>query len=336
MICPMKTPQHIIISRSDNIGDVVLTLPMAAIIKQRWPKCKISFLARDYVADVVLACPDVDAFISWNELQSLSHEQGLSKLSDADTIIHVYPQKAIAKLAKAAGIKRRIGSSHRLYHWLTCNKRVNFSRKDSALHEAQLNLALLAPLGLPTMLTLPELTALTHLKPPHVVSAALKPYLSAEKFNLVLHPLTNGNTKEWPLEHFSTLIALLGDKVNIIMTGTAKETNTLTPLLTKHSHVKNAVGKLPLTEFIHLLAHTDGMLVNSTGPLHIAAALGTQVLGLFPPEKGKDVGRWRPLGQRAIAIEAVPCVACETKQGTCSCMASITPQHVNAIIETWV
>lgn len=335
MIYPMTIPQHIIISRTDNIGDVVLTLPMAAIIKQRWPSCKVSFLARDYVADVINACPDVDAFISWDELQNLDHTQAISQLNDADTIIHVYPQKAIAKLAKAAGIKQRIGTSRRLHHWLNCNKRVKFSRKDSSLHEAQLNLALLAPLGLPTMLSLPELTELTRLNKSPDVAPAVKPFLDADKFNCVLHALTNGNTKEWPLANFSALIDLLGDKINIIITGTAKEASTLAPLLSKHPHVKNAVGQLTLTEFINLLSHANGVVVNSTGPLHIAAALGTQVLGLFPPEKGKDVGRWGPLGQHASAIEAMLCPACENTRGNCTCMENITPQQVEAHIETW-
>ena len=335
MIYPMEIPQHIIISRSDNIGDVVLTLPMAAIIKQHWPSCKVSFLARDYVAEVVQACPDVDAFISWDQLQTLEHAQAVQALGDADCILHVYPRKAIAKLAKAAGIKMRIGTSHRLYHWLNCNKKVRFSRKDSNLHEAQLNLALFAPLGLPTMLPVSELTRLTHLNAAQTVNAAVQPYFDREKFNCVFHPLTNGNTKEWPLEHFSTLIDLLGDNVNIIITGSPKETQPLAALIAKHPHVKNTVGKLSLTDFINLLGHADGVLVNSTGPLHIAAALGTRVLGLFPPEKGKDVGRWGPLGARAEAIEAKVCTACQSKHGVCSCMASITPQQIKSLIETW-
>ena len=65
----MDKPQHIIISRTDNIGDVVLTLPLAALLKQYYPQCKVSFLARNYVKDLVLSCPAVDAFINWNEIK---------------------------------------------------------------------------------------------------------------------------------------------------------------------------------------------------------------------------------------------------------------------------
>ena len=146
----MEIGQHLIISRTDNIGDVVLSLPMATLIKQRYPACKISFLARDYVNDIIQHCSDVDAFISWDELQSLPPDVAVEKLKDlkVDTIIHAFPNKKLAKLAKSAAIKNRIGTSHRLYHWFTCNQRINFTRKNSKLHEAQLNLKLLPPLGI--------------------------------------------------------------------------------------------------------------------------------------------------------------------------------------------
>ena len=97
----MFKPQHIIISRTDNIGDVVLTLPMSTLLKQHYPNCTVSFLARDYVKSVVMACPDVDHFISWDELKNLSSSEGVVflKALQADTLLHVFPNKKIAKLA---------------------------------------------------------------------------------------------------------------------------------------------------------------------------------------------------------------------------------------------
>jgi ADP-heptose:LPS heptosyltransferase len=333
----MQTPQHIIISRTDNIGDVVLTLPMAALIKQHWPSCKISFLARNYVADVINACPDVDDFISWDTLQKLPGKHASEHLSGADTLIHAFPRKQIAKLAKMAKIKNRIGTSHRLYHWLTCNRKVNFSRKKSDQHEAQLNLKLLAPLGLPTQASLVELINLTHLNKATTQPEAVQALLSDKKFNLVLHPLTNGNTKEWPLEKFAALINLLpSEKYNCIITGSVGELNRLEPWLATLPGVTNGVGKLTLAQFVNLLGQVNGVVVNSTGPLHIAAALGTPVLGLFPAEKGKDPGRWGPLGKHASFIEAQICSACRQLKGDCQCMQSITPKSVAKVVNTWL
>ena len=129
------TQQRIIISRTDSIGDVVLTLPMASLLKKVIPGCTVIFLGSSYTRDIVACCPDVDEFYDWKQ----------TELADihADTIIHVLPRPEIAKAAKKAKIKLRIGTTNRLYHWWTCNKLVKLSRKKSDLHEAQLNLKLL-------------------------------------------------------------------------------------------------------------------------------------------------------------------------------------------------
>ena len=44
----MIKPENLLIVRTDRIGDVVLTLPLAEIIKKQIPDCKITFLIRDY------------------------------------------------------------------------------------------------------------------------------------------------------------------------------------------------------------------------------------------------------------------------------------------------
>lgn len=332
----MKQPEHIIISRTDNIGDVILTLPLAALIKKQWPNCKISFLARDYVADVVKLCYDIDHFISWDQLQNSSNEDAIAQFADADWILHVFPNKDIAKLAKAAKIPHRVGTARRLYHWWTCNHRINFSRKNSPLHEAQLNLALLEPLRLSNLLSLDEMTRLTHLTNCDHVNNAILPFIETNKFNLVLHPLTNGNTKEWPIKKFAELIESLDqEQFNIILTGGKNEITKLTQLTQQFPNIKNAVGKLTLAEFINLLTHVNGVVVNSTGPLHIAAALGTNVLGLFPAEKGKDPGRWGPLGHNAQTLTAKTCMNCQKHKNDCQCMESISIDQVKSVIATW-
>ena len=321
----MISPQHIIISRTDNIGDVVFTLPIATLLKQHYPNCIVSFLTRDYVQSIVTACFDVDHFISWDELKNLSSFEGAAflKTLQADTLLHVFPNKKIAKLAKLANIKTRIGTSHRWYHWLTCNKRVNFSRKDSLLHEAQLNLKLLEPFAINTDITVDDLQFLLRLVKAYDISSVVGNLLVTEKFNLVLHPLTNGNTKEWSLEKFSALIQILpSEHFNIILTGMEKERGHLQSLLTAFPDIKDAIGNLSLAEFMQLLSHAGGIVANSTGPLHIGAALGIHALGLYPTEKGKDEGRWGPLGKQTQVLSADD-------------MDSISVPQVWQIIEKW-
>lgn len=323
----IKSLKTIIISRPDNIGDVVLTLPMIGFIKTFYPDVKIMFLARDYVRAVVEADPLVDGFISLNQLQEQPFARAKEMLAStkADMIIHVAPNKEVAKLAYAARIPYRVGTSHRWYHWFWCNYRINFSRKNSELHESQLNFQLLEPLGLNLILplaTLAEHVRFTHLQ----VDTAVQDLIKPSHFNLIIHPLTNGNTREWPLASFSELIEQLSsEKFNIIVTGSTKEHALLSPLLTRYPHIKNAVGLLSLAQLLQLFQQSQGLLANSTGPLHIAGVLGIHALGLFPNEPGKDPGRWAPLGEKADYLVA-----------EASNMETITPTAVAERILTWV
>ena len=332
-------PKHIIISRTDNMGDVILTLPMAAMIKQQWSDCKVSFLARNYVKDVVERCMDVDQFISYDTLCALPKKEAVSQLAayQADVIIHAFPNRLLATLARAAKIPMRIGTSHRWYHWFTCNQRVNFTRKNSTLHEAQLNLQLFAPLGLPIIAERDVLRQSIHLRKQDTVPGKIEKLLDPKRFNLIVHALTNGNTKEWPIENFIVLIKLLpSEKYHIILTGTEKERARLQPIVMQCPQITNAIAQFSLTEFTDLVSHVDGLLANSTGPLHLAAAFGIHALGLFPADKGKDPSRWEPLGARAQYLVAERCVACtQATHEVCICMQTITVAQVAVIIQQW-
>ncbi len=147
--------KRILISRTDNLGDVILTLPMAGILKKEIPDCYILFLGKAYTKPLIDACEFVDEFLDWDEIRGM-RDPG-SGIRDVNVIIHVFPDKEIQKLAKKVGIPMRIGTSHRWYSWLYCNKLIHYSRKNSNLHEAQLNLKLLEPLGITKEYSLEEI-----------------------------------------------------------------------------------------------------------------------------------------------------------------------------------
>jgi heptosyltransferase-3 len=136
----------ICLSRTDSIGDVILSLPMVGFIKKHLPESEVLFLGKTYTRPVIKLNPYVDEFLNWDQMKDKSDSEIIAKLKklSIDVFIHVFPNKRLAKLVKKAGISRRIGTSRRLFHWLTCNEKVSFTRKGSDLHESELNLKLLA------------------------------------------------------------------------------------------------------------------------------------------------------------------------------------------------
>ena len=95
---PLKNNiQGIIISRTDAIGDVMLTLPLCGIIKQKYPKAKIIFLGRTYTEDIIKCCEFVDEFINADVLLKMDDTtatQELKKLN-ADVFLHIFPNKKL-------------------------------------------------------------------------------------------------------------------------------------------------------------------------------------------------------------------------------------------------
>lgn len=323
--------KRIIISRTDNLGDVILTLPMAGILKQEFPDSTIIFLGKKYTKPIIDACEYIDEFIDWDEIK-MRIESGKwrmdSEILKADIILHVFPVKQIQKLAKKTKIPLRIGTSHRVYSWLYCNKLVHYSRKKSNFHEAQLNLKLLKPLGINREYTVSEISDLYGLTKIPPSNNILPP--DPNRFDLILHPKSKGSAREWGLDNFSKLIGLLPeDKFRISVTGTKEEGELMKDFLFQHrNRINDMTGKLSLAELLSFINVCDGLVAASTGPLHIAAALGKRVIGIYAPMRPIFPERWAPLGRNAtFLVLDKKCDDCR-KTGNCACIRAITPEEV--------
>lgn len=310
--------EHILISRTDSIGDVVLTLPLCGLIKKYLGShVKISFLARSYTKAVIDHCQHIDHFLNWDNREELD-------LQGIDTIIHVFPRKQIAFWCRSQ-IPQRIGTRNRWHHWLTCNFLPKVSRSKSDLHESQLNALLLEPLlGERKVFSIDEITQSYGL-----IGNSNEPvyqkFLSHEKPNIILHPRSLGSAQEWPLTSYQELIQKYHHQIHFIVSGTDRDNKSFHGFFDK-LNVSNICGKFSLSQFIDFISCCDGLVAASTGPLHISAALGRPTLGLFAPYKPIHPGRWRPLGNKAQTI-------CYQKGED---MSALTVDQVYEKIKIWI
>jgi heptosyltransferase-3 len=298
--------KNILISRTDNIGDVILTLPMAGRIKELYPEAKISFLGKSYTKPVIDLCQHISHFHNYNDIENWSEREQVEffKSLQFDSIIHVYPNQKVAKIAHKAKIPQRIGTSHRMYHYLYCNERISFSRKNSQLHEAQLNFKLLAPITQDDFIPL-----IGELPKYYGMNAGPSDYpLNPNKINLVFHTKSFGSAMDWPMQRYIELCELLDqEKYHIYFTGTSKESALISPHiqeLIKNGRATDLTGQFSLEQYIQFINTCDGLVACSTGPLHIAACLGKNALGFYSSHRPIHAGRWSPIGNRAQFIEA--------------------------------
>lgn len=300
------SPKKICISRTDNIGDVILTIPMAGILKKEYPGCEIYFIGKSYTESILACSEHIDHFINYDLIinESFNNNVHFFKNLNIDLFIHVFPNKELAKIIKTSNVPYRLGTKNRLYHWGNCNLRPALSRKKSNLHEAQLNIKLLTVLEIKTDYNLDEISnyyGFTKIP----IEAKCDQYLDQSKKNIILHPRSLGSAREWGLNNFSNLIELLPkDEFNIIITGTTKEAETFEDELLEpfKDVITNTTGKLTLNQLISLISKSDGLIAASTGPLHIASACGSNALGLYIMTPPMHPGRWQPVGRKADYI----------------------------------
>lgn len=326
----MKLPESVLISRTDSIGDVVLALPVAGMLKKTFPGIKIGLLANQYTKAIAEACEYIDEFIDVN-IFFKDDVFIIGKLPEV--ILHLKTNPEVARRAKELKIPIRIGTMSRLYHWFYCNKLVWLSRKKTGLHEAQSNLKLLKPFGIKATVSFEEmynLYGLTQLEP---LSDEFRIMISKDKVNVIMHPKSRGNAREWPAAHFIELINSLNPEVHqVFLSGVESEKKDLHQIADAvNKPVTNLAGQIPLAQFISFISAADAVISNSTGPVHIAAALGKYTIGIYPSLPRKDAQRWGPIGVNAKAIEFKKfCTECINTPDKCNCMNAIQPAQIKA------
>ena len=322
----------IIISRTDSIGDVILTLPLCVWLKKQFPQTELVFLGRTYTKDIIACFDVVDTFLNFDDFSSLPTSERIARLK-ADCIIHVFPNREIAALSKKAKIPMRIGTAHRIFHLLTCNYRLNFSRKRSSLHESQLNFELLKPLVFNEIPSFDSLFQSLNLF--NIPTVSLPSEFSGIDLSntIILHPKSQGSAVEWPLEKYIELAqVLVQQKKTVIFTGTENEGKEFSAILPVHPQIIDSSGKLNLKQLICLISSCEALVACSTGPYHIAGISGIKAIGLFSPRKPIHPGRWRALGDKSAALVFdSSCSNCK-KGKVCSCIENISVQSVLSAI----
>jgi heptosyltransferase III len=329
--------KKIIISRTDSIGDVMLTLPMLVWLKKNYPEAELIYLGSGYTKPVVDCFSVVDQFLDWKEIENLPTAERVSVFREieADAIIHVFPVKEIATLAKKAKIPMRVGTSHRSFHLLTCNHRLNFTRQRSELHESQLNFELLRPFGLKELPSLTEVTEMTNAFQVRVdqLPLTIASFVANCAKRVILHPKSQGSAIEWPIEKYMELADKLVEQgYCVCFTGTEKEGLLFRDKLSSNDQILDTTGKMSLEQLIGFIKNSDALVACSTGPLHIAGFTGIKTIGLFSPKKPIHPGRWGALGPDThMLVFDANCPTCKKKK-ECNCISEISVEAVLQMI----
>lgn len=294
-----KKQKRILIARTDRLGDLILTTAIPREIKKKWPDSFVAILLRSYTKAVYENNPYVDEIITddfteesrsetfWQKVKELKNY----KFTDA---LMLLPTERLNFMFFWAGIPNRVGVGHRLFQFLAFTKYVkrNF---DPLRSEADYCMDLARKIGVKTENLKSEIFLTDTEK--HSVIKLKEKWSAGGKKIIGIHSTSGNSAPNMPSAEYRNLANMISEtgKFKVIITDPDPPDELL--------NIKNAEYiKLPLREFFINIAALDLLISASTGPMHVAGALGIKTLSLFCPLNNCHPDLWGPQGNEAHFI----------------------------------
>jgi len=299
--------KRFLLIRTDRIGDTILTLPAVTTLREHFPDSFIVFLAQPYTVPLIEQYAGIDLLLSYEPDGRHRGWKGFLKLSlelqelNFDAALLFYPRPELAFALAKAKIPIRIGSGYRWYSFML-NKRIYEHRKECTKHEAEYNLSLLESF-LPGKIIQPRYEFKQWLPEPWW--GEFKKELKSTDY-VIVHSGGGVSAPNLNEKQYRLIISLLLEKTDcvVLLTGVSGEENSVAKLAVDfpEERVKRTVGRFSLSELFIVIRNASLLIASSTGPLHLANAVGTPVLGFFCPAKPHTPNRWGPHDQQQWVV----------------------------------
>ncbi len=318
----MSEPERILVRAPNWIGDVVLSLPALRDLRRAFPRARLAVLARSWVAPLYRAVPEVEAI-----LESRGHSADAASVRDRFDAAVLLPNSfATALVLWRARVPERWGYATG-GRSLLLTRRVRVPASVRGRSQVYYYRAMLEGLGLATegppdaSLSCPEAWA--------EEGAALLgdegPWIGVNA------GASYGGAKRWLPERFAAAADLvarrLGAKVAIVG---GPDERPLAEAVAAQLAVPSRLlaGETTLPALVGVLRRLRLLLTNDSGPMHVAAALGTPLVAVFGPTNWTETA---PVGRDAVVVrEDVPCSPCMLRECPIDhrCMTGVRAERV--------
>jgi 3-deoxy-D-manno-octulosonic-acid transferase/heptosyltransferase-1 len=337
---------NILIVKLSAIGDVIHTLPALNAIRSHYPDAHITWLVEENAAPLVEGHEALDRVLVSRRKRWLKELRSSSLL---DTIREIYgfikalrdtrydmilDFQALLKsgilIALARG-DRKIGFGKGLEHmehsYLFLNERI--PAVDMEIHALSRGMMLVDAVGISSTEVEYKLPVSDHDR--EKIDNLMRRYGLADIEPLIaINPVAKWETKLWPNQKFARLADGLIDTYDakILFTGGAGDRQTIQNIMSAmNGRAVNLAGDTTLNMLAALYEKMDVVVSTDTGPMHMAAAVGTPVVALFGPTAPWRTGPYGPAHQAIRAgSDCSPCFKrrCETME----CMKLISVEQV--------
>lgn len=336
---------RILLLRPDHLGDVLLTLPTAQLLRRLLPEAHIAVAVVPGLTPIATRCPAIDEVLAvdfpaptaadmpdgW-EARALRAADALRGRFDV-ALIPRLDDPWSGYLAALAGIARRIGYGHaRTRPYLTealplpgrCHvvtlglmlaQAVAGSGDDSRARE---------PWVVPQDQDDAEVDS---------VFATLRGASRLKENVIAFHPGASWVLKEWPPERWGTLIGQLSGryKMTALVTGGRHEREMVETVVEASGGAAiGLAGRLSLGGLAALYRKATLVVAIDSGPLHLATAVGTPVVGIYGPADVQEFGPWGPGPLGRVLQSNLSCQPCRRLEYP-PCGALVRPACMHGI-----
>jgi heptosyltransferase-2 len=319
----VSAPGRVLVRAPNWVGDVVLSLPALRDVRRAFPQSQLTVMARPSVGGIYRAVPEVDAL-----LDSRGHAADVASLRGAFDLALLLPNSfGSALVAWRAGLPQRWG-------YATDGRRLLLTRScrvpDGVRGRSQVYYyrAMLEGLGVAT-----EGPPDASLACPGPWRARGRELLGPGEWIGVNPGAAFGTAKRWLPERFAAAAELVArrTRAGVAIVGGPSE-RPLAETIAAQLRVPARVlaGETTLADLVGVLAELRLLLTNDSGPMHLAAALGTPLVAVFG---STDWTETAPVGERtALVREDVPCSPCMLRECPIDhrCMTRVGAERVAA------
>lgn len=337
--------KRILVIKLKQPGDVLVSSPVLAALKEAWPQAKVSCLVPKGTEEMIADHPLLErVFVAERRGAPLSRTLSfLRELRRArfDLVLELSGGDRGAFYARVTGAKERLGFAYggrAFWHRFFLTRLL--PPPPLRMHLVEHNLEMVRALGIE-----PRAPRLQFFWKPEVetrVQELLASHsLSPKKF-VAMHPGAGWRFKCWTPEGYARVIEVLQTTKNlkVVLTGSkAPHEQELVAAILKETRATpiNLVGLLTLKELGALISQARFFFGVDSAPMHLAAAVDTPAVALFGPSGDFN---WGPWGKGHLVIkkdwDCLPCGqdGCEGSKVS-RCLAELTPEEVLEKMEMW-
>lgn len=309
---PDLAAQRVCLIKPSAFGDVVQTLPVLHALRRRFPHAHLAWVVNRNLIELLSGHPDLDEIIAFDRRGTWRNWRRFAwslRRRRFDVVFDLQGLLRTGVMSVATGASVRVGlqtareGAHLAYHY-----QIAGTDRQRPAHARYWQLA--EALGVADV---PRINRIS-------VPAATEQWAAVQCEQLAapvlaVHPGARWATKRWPIERFAAVASKAVRRFGyaVALVGTAedgplgRQFGELLRKFAPSARLLDLTGATSLKQLAALLANVQCLLTNDSGPMHLAAALGTPVVGIFTCTDPLRSGP--PGAQHELVVSRVDCAA---------------------------